>query len=383
MAICTRFYHILFILLSVVGLTACGRQAGDTARLTDGSIKYAELLELQDLTDGVSLCRISDPWRQGRVVMQYLLVPSALNWDEAESNAYEQKYGESIVIRTPMQRMAITSACHAWLLGQLGAMDQIRVMCDTAYVMAADVRNWMRGQRADGTANVIDGGASTAPNREVLLQAQCDGLWLCPYENMTAINLSQLPIPIIYCAEYMENSPLGRAEWMKLFGRLVGRNQEADSLFAAIADRYESLAQPQADSQSQTLMAELPYGATWYVPGGCSTSALLYADAGYKYAWADDTHSGSLSLSREAVLAKAQECDVWLIKYNDPLHEVWSLEDLRQQDPLYQHIRPLELGNVWACNTAISDFFDITPFRPDSLLESLKTTDGAFFRRLE
>lgn len=317
--------------------------------------------------------------------MQYLLVPrSDKSWNETLEESFADQVGESIVLRTPLQRIALTASCHAWLLSQLNALDKVNVMCDTSYVAAKNIQAWMR------SAGILDGGTATTPNAEVLMAAHCDALWISPYENSSLGNIANLPVPIIYSAEYMENSPLGRAEWMRFYGRLVGKEIEADTLFAQVERCYlggvSYSASKQQGTSSKTkkakLMAELPYGATWYVPGGCSTSAQLYTDAGYQYAWSNDEHAGSLSLSKEAVLAKAQDCDIWLFKYNDPTKD-WNLADFKRQQAIYSQFKATQEGNIWGCNTATSDFFEVTPFRPDTLLISLINQDGAFYKQLK
>ncbi|MBP5763557.1 MAG: ABC transporter substrate-binding protein, partial [Bacteroidales bacterium] len=120
-----------------------------------------------------------------------------------------------------------------------------------------------------------------------------------------------------------------------------------------------------------TLLAESPYGATWYVPGGRSTMSWLYQDAGFRYPWSEDVHGGSLALSPEAVFAKAQNADVWVIKYFSPDND-WSLQDFIGQNPLFRQFEAAQQGKVFGCNTAINDYFESTPFRPDLLLLEMK-----------
>lgn len=338
---------------------------------------YAELLQMQELDHGRVLCQIYDPWRTEQVVAQYLLVSNSdEHWNQEQLLACEAEYGPSTLIRTPLRHMTLTSSCHAWLMYQLEAMPCVAVMCDTAYVLSGEVQTWLR------THPVKDGGTSTLPNAEVMLQAQSDALWISPFENAGTTQLAQLPITTIYCADYMENSPLARAEWMKFFGRLVDKGHEADSLFHLVATRYDSLATIiPADEVRPTLLAELPYGNTWYVPGGRSTSAQLYQDAGFAYPWSTDTHAGSLSLSPEAVLAKAAECDVWYFKYLSPEGD-WTREQMLRQSVFFTQFKAAKNGELWGCNTAHSDFFDVTPFRPDLLLESLRNQDGKYFVKL-
>lgn len=389
--------------MALAVLTGCQQQKA-VAPFTDtvDATAYAELLQMQALDDGLTLCRIIDPWDTAAVVRQYLLVPRAdTTWSQADTrlDAITADYGDCVVLRTPLRRNTLTNACHAWLLSQLDALENVAVMCDTAYLLADTLRQWVRGQvsNADGTPLPApeDGGSAMSPNTEVMMAAHSDALWIAPYENADMGQLTSLPIPLIYCADNMERHPLGRAEWMRFYGRLVGRTAEADSLFRRIATTYESLthsdttnvalprlsADTAASHARPTLLAELPYGATWYVPGGRSCSAALYADAGYRYLWDDDVHAGSLALSPEAVLARAQCCDVWVFKYYDPSGD-WTLSSLLAQHPIYGQFRATGQGQVWGCNTAHSDFFDITPFRPDTLLRSLRDQNGHFFRRL-
>lgn len=340
---------------------------------------YSELLSIEDYGP-YTLCRIRDPWHTEAIVRQYLLVPSAApDWDEQARQRAEAQLGAVTVLRTPLRRLAITSSCHAWLLHELDAFAAVRVLCDTGYVRAPEVRRLMHAVDAGGQPLVADGGSSMAPNAEVVVASGCDAIWISPFESMALQHLTQLPAEVIYCADYLETSPLGRAEWMRFYGRLVDRAAQADSLFADVADRYNALVRPAADGPR--LLAEVPYGATWYVPGGCSTSSRLYQHAGYVYPWSDDPHAGSLSLSREAVLARAQDCDLWLIKYEGG-PDTLTLDAFLAQHNIYGQFKAAQLGKVWGCNTSTSDLFDVTPFRPDTLLRSLRLMDGRFYQRL-
>lgn len=365
-------YLSLITLIAI--LSSCTKQP---RQQLESFTTEAELLQLEQLDNNRTLCRIMNPWKEEEVAMQYLLVDkSDKNWSEQKEKEYAELYGSSVTLRTPLERQTITSSCHAWLLSQLDALNSIAVMCDTAYVKAENLKRWMR----NANAHVLDGGNAMAPNAEVILSAQSDAIWVSPFENATAGSLVNLPIPVIYCADYMEHSALGRAEWMRFYGRLVGKGEEADALFETVSEKYRSSSP--ATTNGFYLLAELPYGATWYVPGGHSTSAEIYMNAGYYYLWEDDNHAGSLSLSREAVLAQAADADVWIFKYNDPAHD-WTLDDLKRQEDMFGQIKAVKEGRVLTCNTAFSDFFDVTPFRPDTLLNSLVSWDEAFFKVLK
>lgn len=363
---------------------------------TKASTVYSSLLQMQDLDRGMTLCRIQNPWQPEQVTMQYLLIPDkdTASFSQSDYEDLEKDFGPMQVIVTPLQRQTITASCHARLLQDLGALPTIGVICDANYISAPDLREALR--------NVPDGGLSVSPNAEVLLAANSDAIWISPYEtNSRTVAEAILPqLPVIYCADYMETTPLGRAEWMRFYGRLVGLGERADSLFKIREAAYIGLAEAAAlaaDSTVQTtkpadrdtagqdnsktsgssnqkkryVLADFPYGATWYVPGGRSTMSRLYQDAGFVYPWADDTHGGSLALSPEAVFAKAQNADCWIIKYYSPERD-WTLQDFVSQSNLYSQFRAAQSGSVYGCNTALSDYFETAPFRPDLILSEMR-----------
>lgn len=358
-------------------LTACQKQQPDVRfKQTGSSVQYANLLEMQDLEDDAILCRIRNPWQQERVAMQYLLVNTESGKDTETSilddkkvKSLEEKYGPFQVLNVPLDKQTVTSSCHLWLLDQLKALETVNVVCDADYVMIPSV------QEALINGTIADGGSSMAPNTEVIKAAGCSCIWVSPFESTSQLVVSaQLPdLPVIYCADYMESSPLARAEWMRFYGRLVGKSYEADSLFHEVSQSYNALVVSDSISELRpTLLAELPFGATWYVPGGRSTLGLLYQDAGFQYPWSSDTHGGSLSLSPEAVFERGCKADIWIFKQHDAEQSRFSRTWFLAQNVLFSQFEAVEKGQVYGCNTARSDYFDSTPFRPDLLLKELR-----------
>lgn len=352
--------------------------------ITDPTTIYASLLQMQNLDDDIVLCRIANPWKTDETVAQYLLVPSCFEkFDSPYEKKLEEEFGESEVIRTPLKRMSLTASCHGYLLDQIDAARNIAVYCDADYVTYKGIRALLDNN------SIVNGGNSMAPNIETILSKQSDAIWISPFENASTGNIESLPLPVIYCADYMETSPLGRAEWMKFYGRLVDKATSADSLFNLVVSRYDSIKhlsrEVEVESQpnhSRSLLSELPYQATWYVPGGSSTMGILYKDAGYDYPWAEDNHSGSLALSAEIVLSKAQNADIWVFKYYAD-HE-YSLEELKAQNNYYGQFKAAKEGNVFGCNTSLTDYYDVVPFRPDILLEEIKNIgEGKYFKKLD
>ena len=162
-------------------------------------------------------------------------------------------------------------------------------------------------------------------------------------------------------------SPLARAEWMKFYGMLIGEEQRADSLFEVVDQSYRQLkARASAAGTGLSVLIDKMVGSVWYVPGGRSTIGQMIKDADGQYAWADDEHSGSLSLPFETVLEKAGEAQVWMFRY-DSEHPITS-EQLLEEKEGYSQFRAFQTGDMYGCNVATSLFYEESPFRPDWLL---------------
>ena len=165
----------------------------------------------------------------------------------------------------------------------------------------------------------------------------------------------------------METNPLGRAEWMKFFGMLFDREAVADSIFSSVADNYNRLAATVKNVPHRpTVISETVTSGVWYVPGGASYKATLYADAGADYPWADDTSAGSLQLDFAQVLDKAQNADFWLLTtYGYELTRRAMLDIYPHND----QFAAFGKGSVYYFNSAVVPLFEETAFHPDLLLK--------------
>jgi iron complex transport system substrate-binding protein len=328
------------------------------------TLRYATLLELQRY-GAATFCDILNPWDDTQLLASYLLLPrDTLLLPAAEAQRLVAAYPQYTPLYIPLQRITLTTGCHAYLVDALGAMDQVAVMCDASYTLVPAVAERL------SQGLLVDGGSSVAPVGEVLRAVRSDAAWISPFENAGSALYTQCDVPVLFCADYMEHSPLARAEWMKLYGTLVGRRAEVDSLFRLVESHYLHLRTTPTDTAPK-LLAENIVGSAWYIPGGCSTLGQLYADAGARYYWQDDPHSGSLPLSPEAVLQRAQDCDLWLLKYYQA-DSLLTLQAWADSHPYYPQFKAVQQHNVYGCNTALSPYFDQSPFRPDLLLYHLR-----------
>ncbi len=183
-----------------------------------------------------------------------------------------------------------------------------------------------------------------APDFERIIALKPEVILVSPFENSGGYGkLDKLRIPLIEAADYMETSPLGRAEWMKFYGMLLG-NRQADSLFAGIEKEYQSLKSVAGKlPEGLSVLTERKTGGVWYVPGGRSTIALLLKDAHARYVFAEDDYSGSLAIEfPEQILAKGREIDVWAFKYfgGAPLGKAQLLQE-------YEGYKALSSLSAW------------------------------------
>lgn len=350
--------HILWYGLAVLFATlaqSCKPSRGSSAGAEGEELplRHASLLSMAE-ADSFTLVTVRDAWHEGRVLARYVLVPS--------SQPLPSRRPEGQVVRTPLRRVVSTTSVHAALLYELGADSSLCGLTDVRYAISPSLRRGLR------TGRIADMGTAAVPDVERLRAARTDAVLVSPFENAGHGSLDNLDVPLIECADYMETSPLGRAEWMRFYGRLVGRGAEADALFAEVERRYLACKRKAAEARGPkpTVFFDLKTGDTWFQPGGGSTMGQLMADAGGSYLWADRAESGSLSLNMELVYSRAAQADCWMVKYGAevPLTYVRMAADC----PQYAQFRAWRERHVYACNTQQVPFYEEVPFHPDRLL---------------
>lgn len=346
------------IVILALFLSACGG-GGRASVSPDGEeadtlhFNYAANIEILKYNDFTRV-DLRNPWDTLKTLHTYLLVD--------KRKPLPDNLPDGTVVRTPISKSVVYSAVHCSLLNDLGALSSIAGVCDFKYINLQAIKD-----RKEKNA-VADCGESMNPDMERIIDLHPDAILLSPFENSGGYGrVEKLNIPLIECADYMETSPLGRAEWMRFYGLLFGVAPQADSLFAEVEANYRKLKQRAAlSSTSLSIISELKSGSAWYVPGGHSTVARLFRDACGRYAFADDTHSGSIPLAFETVFDKAGDADVWTIKYNRDRDITYA--DLESDYAGYTGFKAFKERNIYGCNTGKVPFYEETPFRPDYLL---------------
>ena len=427
---------------------AADAEAGDTLEM-----KYAKLLtivkhgdeeeasdEAEDIDYQYAEAIIANPWKAGTMLHRYILIPKGEEGDKTVAMLAKRRSTgarcTTDTVRTPVERSAVFIAPHCQLMYELGCQQAIRGVCDLNYINIPDVRKRaasagkasagkaFAGKASAGKASaqnsIVDCGSSMAPDIERIIALKPEAILVSPFENSGGYGkLDKLHIPIIEAADYMESSPLGRAEWMKFYGMLFGKNKNisttaaveaseaaagkaseaaagkaseatlpascelrADSLFAQIEKEYLDLkAEAGKLPKGLSILTERKTGNVWYVPGGQSTIGILLKDANARYIFSDDKHSGSLPMSPEQILAKGKQVDVWAFKYfgGAPLSQV----QLLQEYDGYKALAAFSRGNIYQVDTSTVPYFELTSFHPELLLrEFIILAHGSRFGKL-
>ena len=345
---------VTVLLLSACGgknSTASGSAQGDTIPL-----HYSSNLSLIDYEDYI-VAQLRNPWDTAKILHTYVLVD--------KNQPLPQELPQGTLVRTPLSKAVIYSSVHCSLLKDFGALNSIGGVCDLKYIKLPEIEEGCR----NGT--IADVGDGMNPNIEKIIDLHPDAILLSPFENSGGYGrVEKLNVPIIECADYMETSSLGRAEWMRFYGLLFGKKTEADAMFAAVERNYKDLQElVKPISFAPSVMCDLKTSSTWYTPGGNSTIAKLYSDAGANYIFREDTHSGSLPYPFEVIFEKGQQTDFWLIRYNQPVDKTYG--ELEKEFAPYAGFRAFKELNIYGCNTNRVPFYEETPFHPDWLLKDL------------
>lgn len=378
-----KIKNIIFGALVVLLVIAC--QGGKTASGEGGDtlqMKYAELLTIVKHNDGAyTEAIIENPWKKGTTLHKYILVPKGKEGDETvarlkddiRENATLQMGSHCDIVRTPLESNVVFTAPHCQLMYELGCKNAITGVCDKDYINIPDIKE--RVKLSDGKAStsdtdkvIIDCGSSMQPDIERIIALKPEGLFISPFKNSGGYGkLDKLHIPIIETADYMETSPLGRAEWMKFYGLLFKSEERSDSLFSSIEKEYLALKAEAAKlPQGLSILTERKMGSVWYVPGGKSTMGILLKDANAKYIFADDTHSGSLAYGPERILSKGTQVDVWAFKYFGG--KALSKNDLLAEYEGYKVLKAFNSNSIYQVDTSTQPYFELTSFHPEILL---------------
>lgn len=271
-------------------------------------------------------------------------------------------------IQIPINSIVATSTTHIPFLELLNEQEKIVGFPNTNFISSPKTRKLIDENR------LVELGHPENINTETLVELNPDVVigFSLTSNNKMFNTIEQIGIPVILNGDWLEETPLGRAEWIKFYGVLFNKEKEADSIFNSIEKNYlEAVKIAKNVKEKPTLLAGGLFKDVWYMPAGDSFEAALLKDANVNYLWNDSKGKGSLSLNIESVFEKGKNASIWI---SPSFHE--TLSKLEETNAIYLNFKAFQNKNVYSyMNTKGATggiiYFELSPTRPDFVLKDL------------
>lgn len=378
---------IFFLCLSICffqckedkGINTQSQSAGTNSKF----ISYAKGFEVIDY-GSYKILKINQPWPKSEKTYEYALIPEenaatiTLNVEDFDG-----------IITTPVKKVVVTSTTHIPALEHLGMEQTLIGFPGMDYISSENIRTRIE------QGHIRELGMNEGINTEVLLELQPDVVIGFGIDGTSKSfeTIKKSNIPVIYNGDWIETSPLAKAEWIKFFGVLFNKEKEAIEVFNKIENDYLEAKKLAANVKNKpTVLSGAMHKDVWYLPSGTSPEAQLLADANVDYLWKGTTDSGSLALSFESVFEKGKTADLWLSPSN-----FTSLEAIEKANPHYTKFEAFQNKKVYSfTNTTGATggvlYYELGMARPDLVLkdlikichpEILENYEPFFFKKLE
>ncbi|PCI35014.1 MAG: ABC transporter substrate-binding protein [Flavobacteriaceae bacterium] len=348
---------LLFVITTLISCTTNKEKI--KVKHIEKYIKYAKGFEISTV-DNYTKLRVLSPFQGASAPIDFYIVKEG---EPIPSHLEKTNY-----IQLPLKRMVPTSTTHIPMIELLNGAENIVGFPSTKYVSSPKTRQLIDDKK------ILDLGNEQQLNTEVLLDLnpQLVIAFSVNGNHKNYNTIRQMNIPIIYNGDWLEPSPLGRAEWIKFFGVLLNKEKEADSIFSSIEQNYlaaKKLAQHQ--TSQKIVFSGGPYKDVWNIPAGNSYEAQYYKDANLNYIFKETKGQGSLSMNVEQVFDQAQHTDIWL---SPSFYS--SMELLGEANAIFKEFDAYKKQEVYTTtNTRGSTggliYFELATTRPDFVLKDL------------
>ena len=350
-------YSLLFLIVS------CSQGHPDSIEEDHGKRNEHSDRFIITHNDGYSKITVINPWQgaNARYIEYYI--------SDDISTIPPGTDSSQIIIR-PVESIVCTSTTHVAMLDTLDGIELIKGVSGSAFIY----NKVLRGRIEKGI--VSDIGYENGYNSELIYSMHPDIVLVYGIgsESVPAFSrLTDMGITVIYIADYLENHPLARTEWIKVFGELLGKQDKADSIFRTVSNEYEEIVKKINEERSSKpdVLLGLPFKDKWFISPGNSYIAELIKDAGGRYLWAESHSDVSIPMSLEAVCQKAMKADVWL---NTGIAR--SINDIRQADPRLADLPVTSEGSVYNNNRRLNryggnDYWESGIVNPHILLKDI------------
>lgn len=350
------------LLLSFLGCKQEKKETYSTeTQGTEITLKYAKGFSITDFGSN-KILKIKSPWQDSEQSFSYQLLSDGIALFDDYGNNHDATFN------IPIKKIVVTSTTHIPALELLGVEHTLVGFPETDYISSKKTRRRID----DGLVREL--GKNEGINTEVLLELKPDVVVGFGVDGMnkTFENIQKANIPVIYNGDWVEHSPLAKAEWIKFFGVLFDKEKEADSIFNSIEAEYLKAKKLASQATKKpTILSGAMHKDIWYLPNGNSTEAQFLKDANVNYLWSETNGTGSLALNFESVFNKAKNADIWL----SPSYYT-SLEALKKANNHYAKFEAFKNQQVYTFNTTLGEtggalYFELGTARPDLVLKDI------------
>ncbi len=349
---------VLFLFLISI---SCKKEAVkvDEISASESTIKYAKGFDI--ITDnGIKKLIIKSAYQNSDETFEYLI--------KSKSNSKVEKL-ESTIISTPIKRIVVTSTTHIPMVELLNEETSIIGFPYSKYVSSDKTRQLID----EGKIKEI--GRESSLNTEILLDLQPELVvgYSVSSADKSLTTVKKAGINVIYNGDWLEETPLGRAEWIKFFGVLFDKQKEADSIFKVIESNYLDAKRIALKSNKlpTILSGAIMSKDIWNLPAGESFVAQFLTDANVNYLWNDTKGKGSLSLSFESVFDKGENAEFWIAP-----GYFTTKEQMLKSNYLFSEFKAFKNDHIYTPSTKKGKtggviYYELAPTRPDLVLKDI------------
>ncbi len=353
-------FQLIFSLIFLLGLLSCSKTVVEESPKEKIELDFAKGFSIQK-GKGFYILEVNQPWTGAEESFRYLVL--------AEGGQKPDGTFDAVINPNP-QKLILTSTTHIPHLDLLGITTRLAGFPNTDLISSKTTRDLI------DQGLVQDLGSGPYADPEVTISLDPDLMMISTLgDDLKYLDLfKQAGIPAVINGEYVEQDPLGRAEWIKFTGILTGRFEESVKVYDEIKSAYFEAKKSTTQINSSdrpTVLSGIMYKEIWYAPGNDSWGAQILNDAGGEYIFQDQEGTGSLQLNYEYVLDKGINADLWIGSADFP-----SLQDMGKSDPRYTNFEAFKSGKVYTYTlkkgpTGGLEYFELGYMRPDLILKDL------------
>lgn len=355
-----RFLKIILLVVLAFPFLQCKKEVDQQKNnIPKNEIQYAKGFSILN-HEGYSVITVSNPWPKANKSYTYIL--------KEKNGIVPDSLKQFPIILVPIKNIVVTSTTHIPSLEMLGVEKTLGGFPNLNYISSEKVRALIDAKK------VKELGANQALNTEVLIDLQPDVIigYGLDNNNPTLDNLQKNGLKVLLNGDWNEQSPLGKAEWIKFFGALYGKQELANSLFYKIEKEYlNTLEIAKRAYSNPSILAGDMYEDKWYLPQGTSWGCQLLKEAHGNYLWSETKGTGSLSLSFETVLEKGKNANLWITS-----GQFGSLQEMLDANPHYAQFKAFQNKNVYSFSSKKGKtggilYYELAPNRPDIVLKDI------------